>query len=163
LPVVDQLRENFGIEELDGEPEIIAKVEHGMRRMGGLEPRIPFIRYLLSVDPGDRAVTAMRAAARRKRCLNAVHAMRLPGPSVRHLVCVFEDLHWVDTSTEQYLSALIDSVAATRILTVATHRLGSWPPFGARSFETRITLSALSEAEPVTMAGRVLGVADFPA
>ena len=53
LPLIDQLRENFRIEEFDGEPEIIAKVEHGMRRLGGLETQIPYIRYLLSVDPGD--------------------------------------------------------------------------------------------------------------
>jgi class 3 adenylate cyclase len=58
LPVIDQLRENFRIEEFDGEPEIIAKVEHGMRRMGGLEVHVPYIRYLLSVDPGDPAVPA---------------------------------------------------------------------------------------------------------
>ena len=32
LPVVDQLRANFDIEEADGEPEIIAKVEDGLRR-----------------------------------------------------------------------------------------------------------------------------------
>src|SRR3989454_2017390 len=36
LPLVEQLRKNFGIEDFDGEPEIIAKVEHGMRRMGEL-------------------------------------------------------------------------------------------------------------------------------
>jgi class 3 adenylate cyclase len=54
LPLVDQLRRNFGIDELDGEPEIIAKVEHGMRRMGQLEPHIPYVRYLLSVDPASR-------------------------------------------------------------------------------------------------------------
>ena len=46
LPLIDQLRENFRIEESDGEPEIIAKVEHGMRRMGELEAHIPYIRYL---------------------------------------------------------------------------------------------------------------------
>jgi hypothetical protein len=34
------LRENFRIDENDGEPEIIAKVEHGMRRVGGLEAEI---------------------------------------------------------------------------------------------------------------------------
>ena len=47
LPFIDQLRENFGIREFDGEPEIISKTEHGMRRMGALEAHIPFIRYLL--------------------------------------------------------------------------------------------------------------------
>ena len=42
LPVVDQLRDNFGIEEIDGAPEIIARVEHGMRAMGGLEAHTPY-------------------------------------------------------------------------------------------------------------------------
>jgi class 3 adenylate cyclase/tetratricopeptide (TPR) repeat protein len=162
LPVVDQLRENFRIDEFDGEPEIIAKVEHGMRRLGGLEPHVPFVRYLLSVDPGDPAVIAMDAAQRRKRTFDAVLTMSLRGAMRRPLVFVFEDLHWVDTSTEAYLAALIDSVTATRILVVATHRLGYSPPFGTRSFQTTITLSPLSEAEALTMAGRMLGVERFP-
>ena len=163
LPVVDQLRENFGIDEFDGEPEIIAKVEHGMRRLAGLEPHVPFVRYLLSVDPGDPAVVAMDAARRRKCIFDAVLAMSLRGAMRRPLVFVFEDLHWVDTSTEEYLAALSDSVGATRILIVATHRLGYSPPFGTRSFQTRITLSPLSEAEALSMAGRMLGVERFPA
>jgi hypothetical protein len=77
LPVVDQLRENFRIEEFDGEPEIIATVEHGMRRMGELDAHIPFVRYLLAVDPGDPAVTSMDAARRRKRIFDA-RARALP-------------------------------------------------------------------------------------
>jgi hypothetical protein len=60
LPIIDQLRENFRIQEFDGEPEIITKIEHGMRRMGEVEAHIPAIRYLLSVDPGDPAFAAMR-------------------------------------------------------------------------------------------------------
>jgi class 3 adenylate cyclase/tetratricopeptide (TPR) repeat protein len=163
LPVVDQLRENFGIDDFDGEPEIIAKVEHGMRRLGDLEPHVPFVRYLLAVDPGDPAVTVMDAARRRKQIFDAVLAMSLRGAARRPLVFVFEDLHWVDTSTEEYLAALIDSIAATRVLVLATHRLGYSPPFGTRSFETRLTLSALSEADALAMAGRMLGVERFPA
>src|SRR5690348_16322704 len=163
LPVVDQLRENFRIEDFDGEPEIIAKVERGMRRLGGLEAHVPFVRYLLSVDPGDPAVGAMDAARRRKSIFEAVLAMSLRGAMRRPLVFVFEDLHWVDTSTEEYLAALIDSIATTRMLVVATHRLGYSPPFGTRSFQTRMTLSPLSEADAVAMAGGMLGVAGLPA
>jgi class 3 adenylate cyclase/tetratricopeptide (TPR) repeat protein len=163
LPVVDQLRENFRLDEFDGEPEIIAKVEEGMHRLGGLEPHVPFVRYLLSVDPGDPAVVAMDAAQRRKRIFDAVLAMSVRGATRRPLVFVFEDLHWVDTSTETYLAALIDSVAATRILIVATYRLGYSSPFGTRSFQTNMTLNPLSEAEALAMAGRMLGVEWFPA
>src|SRR5262244_406521 len=74
LPLIDQLRENFRIEEFDGEPEIIAKVEHGMRRMGELEAHIPLIRYLLAVDPGDLVVASMEASARRKKIFDALRA-----------------------------------------------------------------------------------------
>ena len=163
LPVVDQLRENFVIEEFDGEPEIVAKIEHGMRRLGGLDAHVPFVRYLLSVDPGDPAVSGMDGAQRRKRSFDAVLAMSLRGAVRRPLVFVFEDLHWVDTSTEEYLAALINSIGATRILILATHRLGYSPPFGTRSFQTGITLSPLSETQAIAMAGRMLGVEGFPA
>ncbi len=163
LPVIEQLRENFRIDEFDGEPEIIAKVEHGMRRIGGLDAHIPFVRYLLSVDPADPAVVAMDAARRRKLVFDAVLTMSLRGAMLRPIVFVFEDLHWVDGSTLEYLAALMDSVAAARIMVVATHRLDYSPPLGGRSFQTRITLSALTEAQALEMAGRVLGVEQFPA
>ena len=93
LPLIDQLRENFGIQEVDGEPEIIAKIEHGMRRMGEVEAYIPAIRYLLAVDPGDPAFAAMEAAARRKKIFDAVRALTLRGARLRPLVLVVEDLH----------------------------------------------------------------------
>ena len=83
LPIIDQLRENFGIQEFDGEPEIIAKIEHGMRRMGEVEAHIPAIRYLLSVDPGDPAFAAMEAVARRRKIFDAVRALTLRGARLR--------------------------------------------------------------------------------
>jgi class 3 adenylate cyclase/tetratricopeptide (TPR) repeat protein len=162
LPIVDQLRRNFGIEELDGEPEIIAKIEHGMRGMGGLDTQIPYVRYLLGVDPGDPKVAAIDAAARRAGILEAVRALSLAGARIRPLVLVFEDLHWVDASSEEYLIGLMDAVASARILLVLTHRIGYTPPFGSRSFYTTLTLHALSDDDALAMAGGVLGSSDFP-
>ncbi len=162
LPIVDQLRRNFGIEEFDGEPEIIAKIEHAMRRMGGLVEHIPYVRYLLSVDPGDPAIVTMEALARRRKIFEAVRAMSARGAQLRPIVFVFEDLHWVDSSTEEYLGSLMDSVASAPIMLVMTYRLGYTPPFGSRSFATTLMLRTLSETEALTMAGRVLGTEQFP-
>jgi class 3 adenylate cyclase/tetratricopeptide (TPR) repeat protein len=162
VPLIDQLRANFGIEEFDGEPEIIAKVEHGMRRMGSLEPHIPYLRSLLSVDPGDPAVAAMPAAERRARVFEAVAALSLRGARIRPLVLVFEDLHWVDSSTEEYLTAMMDSVAMVPLMLVLTHRIGYTPPFGTRSFQSAIVLRGLGEADALAMAGGVLGTTDVP-
>jgi class 3 adenylate cyclase/tetratricopeptide (TPR) repeat protein len=162
VPLIDQLRQNFRIEEFDGEPEIIAKVEHGMRRMGGLERHIPFVRALLAVDPGDPAVTAMPPAERRARMFDAVRALSWRGASLRPLVLVFEDLHWVDSSTEEYLASALDAAATVPLMLVLTHRPGYTPPFGARSFQTVVNLRGLGDADAVALAGRVLGSTDFP-
>jgi AAA ATPase domain/Adenylate and Guanylate cyclase catalytic domain len=127
LPVIDQLRANVGIEEADGEPEIIAKVEDRMRRMGALDAHIPAIRYLLAVDPGDAALTAMEPAARRKQLVDAVLALSLRGAQLRPLVLVYEDLHWIDTSTEALLGTLLDAVAGVPLLLLLTYRVGYTP------------------------------------
>ncbi|MBI1733696.1 MAG: AAA family ATPase [Candidatus Rokubacteria bacterium] len=163
LPIIDQLRKNFGIEEFDGEPEIIAKVEHGARRLGQLEAHTPFLRYLLAADPGDPAIGGMDAAARRQRIFAAIRALTLRGASIRPLVLVFEDLHWMDSNSEEYLTATMDSVAAARVMLILTYRIGYTPPFGARSFHTVCMLTPVSEAETMAIATSVLGVEALPA
>jgi predicted ATPase len=162
LPFIEQLRENFGIEEVDGEPEIIAKVEHGMHRLGELDAHIPYIRYLLAVEPGAPDVVAMDAAARRKKLFDAALALPVRGARLRPLVLVFEDLHWIDTSTEEYLRVLMDAVAAGPLLLLVTYRVGYTPPFGSRSYHTTLTLRSLSETDSLAMAGHVLGSTQFP-
>jgi class 3 adenylate cyclase len=162
LPLIDQLRGNFRIEEFDGEPEIIAKVEHGMRRLGGLEAHIPYLRYVLSVDPGDPVVTAMDPAARRKGIFDALRALSLQGAKRVPLVLVVEDLHWIDRSTEEYLSSFVDSVAGLPVLLILTYRVGYTPPFGNRSFFTTLNLRSLSETDTRAMASRMLGTNQFP-
>jgi hypothetical protein len=162
LPTLDQLRENFRIDENDGEPEIIAKVEHGMRRLGGLEAEIPYIRYLLAVDPGDPAVLAMDAGARRSRIFYALRALALCGAGLRPLVLVFEDMHWADSSTHEYLVFLMDSVAGARLMLILTHRLEYTPKFGIKSFHGTINLRHLTDEQTLEMASRFLGSELFP-
>jgi predicted ATPase/class 3 adenylate cyclase len=162
LPLIELLRENFQIDELDGEPEIIAKVEQAMRRMGELEAYISAIRYLLSVDPGDPAFTALEGTARRRHLFAALRALSVRGAQLRPLVLVVEDLHWIDTSSEEFLTFMLDAVAGVPLLLLVTYRIGYAPPFGSRSFYTTLTLHSFSEAETLAMAGHVLGTAQFP-
>jgi class 3 adenylate cyclase/tetratricopeptide (TPR) repeat protein len=162
LPLIEQLRENFQIDELDGEPEIIAKVEQGMRRMGELEAYIPAIRYLLAVDPGDLALAAMEGAARRRQLFAALRALSIRGARRRPLVLVVEDLHWIDTSSEEFFNVLLDAVAGIPLLLLVTYRIGYTPPFRSRSFYTTLTLRSFSDAETLEMAGYVLGTAQCP-
>jgi class 3 adenylate cyclase/tetratricopeptide (TPR) repeat protein len=162
LPLIDQLRKNFRIEEFDGEPEIIAKVEHGMRALGGLEPHVPFIRYLLAVDPGDPAVATMDAPSRRRHIFAALRALAQAGATLRPLVLVVEDLHWMDGSSEEYLAWLMDSMATMPVMLILTYRLGYTPPFRTHSFQSTLSLTTLAQRDALAVACAALGATDLP-
>ena len=99
LPIIDQLRENFGIQEFDGE-QIIAKIEHGMRRMG--RSRRTSRRFVTSC----RSILATRVRYGGRGAtpedLRGLCAPTLRGARLRPLVLVVEDLHWIDTSSEEF-------------------------------------------------------------
>jgi predicted ATPase len=103
----------------------------------------------------------MDAAARRKKLFEAGLAMPVRGARRRPLVLVFEDLHWIDTSTEEYLGFLMDAVAGVPLMLLVTYRVGYTPPFGSRSFHTTLTLRSLSEADSLAMAPRCTGRTPF--
>ncbi len=56
-PLIDLLKRNFQIEEDDSEDKILEKTANGVLELDPqLEPILPFLRYLLGVNPGDPAV-----------------------------------------------------------------------------------------------------------
>src|SRR5499426_1762537 len=99
---------------------------------------------------------------RRRYLFAALRALSLRGAQRRPLVLVIEDLHWIDTSSEEFLNAMLDAVAGVPLLLLVTYRIGYTPPFGSRSFYTTLTLHSFSEAETLAMAGHVLGTVRFP-
>jgi tetratricopeptide (TPR) repeat protein len=72
-------------------------------------------------------------------------------------------LSGIDTSSEEFLTFLLDAVAGVPLLLLVTYRIGYTPRFGSRSFSTMLTLHSFSETETLTMAGQVLGTAQIPA
>jgi class 3 adenylate cyclase len=75
-PLIDLLKRNFRIEEDDPEGAIIEKIEQGVLRLGEeLSPILPFLRYLLAVDPGDSSVRIMAPQLRRGEIFNALRRL----------------------------------------------------------------------------------------
>lgn len=161
LPCVDQLREYFDIEEADDAEEISAKLEAGVERLGELNAHVPSFRYLLAIE-GEAAVAAMDASVRRARLFEALRALALRAAQRRPTVLVFDDLQWIDSSSEVYLSSALDAFAAAPVLIIGTYRTGHAPPFERRSNVTALTLHGLSDTDTLAMVGRRLGAAECP-
>jgi tetratricopeptide (TPR) repeat protein len=161
-PVVDMLRRVFRIDDADPEGAIVEKIERGVKRLGDdALASLPFVRYLLSVDPGDPAVPAMDPKRRHEAIVRASHLLLERGAALRPHVVVLEDMHWCDAATEDWLVRLADSIAAKRALILLTCRPGYRPPAGDRSFHTGLALSTLSDSDTVRIAQGLLASDDL--
>jgi predicted ATPase len=163
LPIIDLLKHNFQAEEGDDDATSSAKIEQGMVALGAeLQSAIPYIKYLLSVSPGDDAVLRLDAQQRRLKLFDALRAMMLQGGQRRPLVLAVEDLHWIDKTSEEVLLHLADSLPAAQALLLVTYRPGYENPFGERTYTTRIGLRTLSDHDSLRPAAGMLAMAEFP-
>jgi transcriptional regulator with AAA-type ATPase domain/tetratricopeptide (TPR) repeat protein len=158
-PLIDLLKRACGVDDGDSEQVICEKIEHAAARRGGeLRPLAAFLRAMLSIDPGDAAVAAMDPKLRRAGMFEAVRQFLLASAEPRPLVVLLEDVHWMDEATTEFLALIAESVKSSRILLCVTHRTGFALTFGEGVFQTRLTISRLSQAETTAFAGALLGV-----
>jgi class 3 adenylate cyclase/tetratricopeptide (TPR) repeat protein len=162
-PLIDLVRRRFGVEETDGEAAIGAKIGSCVAATGA-DPATttPYLRALLSMDPGDAEVRAMSPRQRRNETFEAVRRLLVRAAERRPQVLVIEDLHWIDSASEQFLATLVDSIPALRVLLVFTYRPGYANPFGERSYFTRVVPAALSPEDSAGMAAAVLAADGLP-
>jgi class 3 adenylate cyclase len=65
VPIVDVIKGRYGVEEGDDDARIIARVNEGTAHWDeAAKPSVPYLKYLLNVDPGDPAVLEMDPLAR---------------------------------------------------------------------------------------------------
>ena len=163
LPVIDQLKRNFGIEEGDTEAQVIGKVDRRLTFLGAEAPAVaPFLKYLLAVDPGDPAVVAMDPLARRSRIFDALRQLTLRGSRLRPILLVVEDLHWLDQASEEYLKFVADSLAGAAVMLILTYRPGYPQPLGDRTYHSRIALLPLSEPDSLRVVQGQLEAPELP-
>jgi transcriptional regulator with AAA-type ATPase domain/tetratricopeptide (TPR) repeat protein len=163
LPLVDVVRANGGIAEADGPEATAAKLG---RAVGALamdpETATPYLLRLLGVPEGTAGLDGLDPEAIRLRTLDILREMALRGSRQGVLVLAIEDLHWIDRTSEECLTALADSLAGAAILLVATHRPGFRPPWIDKSYATQIALQPLSSEESLGILRSALASARVP-
>jgi tetratricopeptide (TPR) repeat protein len=163
-PVIDMIRRVCRIEEADSEAAIVDKLERATGRLGeGVRETLVFLRYLMSIDPGDAAVRAMDPRQRHAAIVEATHRLVQRGSELRPHVFLLEDLHWCDPATEDWVTRLADRITRQRTLIVMTYRPGYRLGLGRRHFQTALALTTLSGEESLRVAGGLLEVEELPA
>jgi tetratricopeptide (TPR) repeat protein len=122
---------------------------------------LPYLLELLAVKDSGIDKSPMSPEERKNRILEAIKRINIRGSEIRPLICAFEDLHWIDKSSEDHLKHLLASIPGARILLMFTYRPEFVHTWGAKSYHSQVTLSRLSNRESLMMVSHLLGTEEL--
>jgi class 3 adenylate cyclase/tetratricopeptide (TPR) repeat protein len=100
---------------------------------------------------------------KRERTL-AAFARQLEAQAARRpVLLVFEDIHWIDSTTLELLDLLVARVPSLRVLMCLTFRPEFQPPWSGQAHVTALTLSRLEQREAARLVSRIAGDKPMPA
>jgi predicted ATPase len=157
-PLIELLeRVALRFEREESPPQKLRKLEAFLGQYGlVLAETVPLFAALLSLPLSpDYEVLHIPPAQQKQRILQALLTILLRIAAQQPVLFVMEDLHWVDPSTLEFLSLLVDHGPTVRILTLLTFRPDFRPPWTGRAHLTQVTLPRLPRRQVAEMIERV--------
>jgi predicted ATPase len=165
-PMIDLLeRVALRFEREESPQQKVGKLEGFLVQYGlPLAEAVPLFAALLSLPlPADYAPLTMSPEQQKQQTLHVLLTILLRIAAQQPVLFVMEDLHWVDPSTLELLSLLVDQGPTARILTLFTFRPDFSPPWTRRAHLTQVTLNRLPRRQAAELTGRVAHGKALPA
>jgi len=144
-PFIEILKKFCRIEDTDGEAAYRQKLKGSIL---GLDPTfeaaLPFLEDLLSLKVEDKAYVRMEPDQRRWKTIDAVKNLLIKQSQKKPLILAIEDLHWIDKSSEELLSRLLEGIANAKILLLCLYRPEYRHPWAGLSYYHRLGLTQLT-------------------
>ncbi len=144
LPVIDLLKGYFKIADNDDARAIREKVTGKLLTLDrSLEPLLLPLLALLD-QPVEQIWQTLDPPQRRRQTLDALKRLWLREAQAQPLILVFEDLHWIDSETQEFLNGMMDSVPAARLLLLFNYRPEYRHSWGSRTYYSQLRLDPLT-------------------
>ena len=135
-PIIRQMERACHFGSSDTQDRQLRKLEAFLGKLYTPEALSLFADLLSIAFDGADHVSHLSPAERRKATFDLLIQHLTTLAEARPLAVVFEDIHWADASTLEFLDLLIDAIEVHSILLLATHR----PEFQrARASHARVT------------------------
>jgi class 3 adenylate cyclase/predicted ATPase len=124
---------------------------------------LPLLATLLSLpQPADSPPLTLSPQRQKQKTQEALVAWLLEEAERSPVYCVWEDLHWIDPSSFELLTLLIDQIPTARLYLLLTARPEFVSPWGARSHLSQLILSRLGRNQVSQLVERVTGGKALP-
>jgi predicted ATPase len=164
-PAIDQLERSLRFEKEDSTADRLDKLEAVLRDLDlSVDNSAPLLASLLSLKGDERYVELTLDPEQLKRkTLDALVSVYEAMAAQRPVLMVIEDVHWIDPSTRELISLLIERLPSWPILLLMTCRPEFESPWVAHTHITALTLNRLSRRESASMTAQVTQGKGLPA
>jgi len=162
-PMIEFLHRSLSLQREDLPEVQLTKLERALAHSGmDLPNTVPFFATLLSLPTSRFPLPDLTPQKQRERTQQAMLTWLLKSAEHKPVLSVWEDIHWADPSTVEWLGLLLEHVVATRILVVLTFRPEFAPPWPMRSHLRPLTLSRLTSKDSEAMIEKIVRGKQLP-
>jgi class 3 adenylate cyclase/tetratricopeptide (TPR) repeat protein len=129
-----------------------------------VQEMLPLLAALLSLPhPAGYPPIQLSPERQKQQTQEALIAWLAAEAEQQPVLAVWEDLHWADPSTLEWLGLWLDQAPTVRLLTLLTCRPEFTPPWISRAALTQLTLTRLTRPQIEEMVQQVTGGKTLPA
>jgi class 3 adenylate cyclase/tetratricopeptide (TPR) repeat protein len=163
-PIIDHLRRLLQWHAEDPPSEKLHRLEATLTTSGmELSEAVPLLAALLSLPlPPSYPPLTLTPQRQRQRTFDTLLAWLNAEAQRWPVLVIVEDLHWIDPSTLELLSFLIDQSAQVRLCLALTTRPEFHPPWTMMAHLTSLTLRRFTPAQVERLATHVVGDKTLP-
>jgi len=145
LPVLALLRQACHLLDIDT-PDIIRIKVHQLLQTVDLvaAEAAPYLLHLLGIQTDTEPLAVLTPEAIRGQTFATLRQVILKSCHVRPLILAVENLHWIDATSEAFLTSLVEHCAGVPLLFLATYRPGYRLPWINSSWAAQLTLQPLA-------------------
>jgi AAA ATPase domain/Adenylate and Guanylate cyclase catalytic domain len=163
LPFIEVVRGSFRVGIGEAEKDIAQKLEIGLILLGLHSARnLGLLLHLLGLKAPEGVLAGLDGVLLGLRTRELIQQLLEARCKLSPVIMVIEDLHWIDTVSEELLDKIVNSESNLPLLLVHTHRPEYIAPWTKNSRVTTVKLEPLPVTETSQIVQARLGATDLP-
>ncbi|MGB6122060.1 MAG: AAA family ATPase, partial [Bacteroidota bacterium] len=122
-----------------------------------LESVLPYLFLVVGIQEEDGPLKDVDPETRKQRTFDAVKRLLVRESKNQPLIVVFEDLHWLDDESQQFLDELCEIVPTTNTLLLVNYRPQYRHSWGSKSYYTQLRLDPLGAQDAEELLTSLIG------
>lgn len=163
LPFIDVARGSFRLSGGEAEKNVAHKLERGLMALGLYTTRnLGLLLHLLGLNVPDGALSGLDGVLIGLRTRELLQQLLDARCRLSPIVMVIEDLHWIDSVSQELLGKIVAGESKLRLLLLTTRRPEYAPPWLDRTAVSTLRLEPLPTGDIRRLVQTRLGVATLP-